>query len=983
MTVDRKSRDASSLCAQAAERAAGVHSARHQSSAEERIFLTAYVLWLTASVLDITMWRSVGLMPQVIDYVQNTGYILLIIQFLLKRTYGKKDAAGIFLILFGCILAEHSIYSRQIIPVVFFVYFSADVRFDKILKCTLAVQAAILVITAAASGLGIIEDVLWYEGDRVRHSLGYTYCGYPAHLVLFMTMIWLCIRRRAYIADACVLLFLNYLVYCFTDSRTDFMLSVLGVAGAFLCPDWHRKIPHPASQRPRSDSRRSHTWDAGANWSGSQAAKEDLSCSEQRRPRSQDAQGSGLAGMASSFRIMLTGSRDFLLGVLARYGYFLAFAVSLIAHTIYNQENAFQFRLNEALNGRLQFGHTAILNYGFSLFGKAIRWFGQGSLRADASRTYNYVDNSFLKELLSYGWIFSILLIVGFYLTGKLLARKKEWMLCWAMLVSLAYAILNAHLLVLTFNVFILLPGKLFAKEENFAPAPVSAEPVKEGAAARAKTMIPAEAVSAGMKSAKRMTKQASAADGRRADLCRRVLRCGLFIGILCDTIVVQNMSASDQLQYARMHIWIICAMLFAIIVLCAQESVSRDEPSSPDKPCAQDAKTRRSNRSPQRFVPHVRCSPDLLRLLLILFLALACISDFFVSKKFRYAAFAMLAFGGMFLAAWKRMRRPERLLEEYKLAWKLLFAAAVIYCMLARPAVPGIHYTGMYTDSIAFGCFALIALVVFLSDQISDQTANQISDYETSALWSPRNICNGIAAAVALYFIWMTQELTMAAAAALTMCVFVIYWLRTWMRAKSGKERIRQVLNLVIAAAMGAVLVLAVRAAIYYAAFALGTRVVYENDQAVQITESVPALLSGGGWKDVLLSRWENARAYLENLNLIGNKNRLRIDGKMQWAQNSILMTAYRYGIPAGIAYAGMLVTFLWSAVATGFRKNHFFIAGGAVACITVCMLEAVELPFIRLIWLAFYFVAGCTMQVGGQIGGMKNNLKRNARFY
>ncbi len=366
---------------------------------DEQLFLAAYSLWLVSAVLSFTLWQRYDIVDLLCEYLRKTGYLLLVLRFLLKPRYTKQDIAGVFTIIFVCGLTAHAEYNNQLIPVVIFVCNAGNVRMNKILKITLVIQTLLMIATIIGSQTGLIKDQIWYEGDRVRHSLGYDYCGYPAHLLLFMTLMWMCLRKKVRLPDGLVLLVLNYLMYIYTDSRTDFYLSVLGIAGFYV---WERI--------------------------------------GQFRP-------------LEVFRSIMT-----------RYGFHLACILSIAIHWIYNPENVFMARINVALNNRLQLGLDAIRTYGFSLFGDQIRWFGQGSLKDDPTRIYNYVDCSFLKEGLTFGILFLLLLAVGFYLAGRKIDNRKEYRLGWAVLISLAYSVINAHLCVLTFNVFILVLGTVFSE---------------------------------------------------------------------------------------------------------------------------------------------------------------------------------------------------------------------------------------------------------------------------------------------------------------------------------------------------------------------------------------------------------------------------------------------------------------------------------------------------------------------------------------
>ncbi len=418
----------------AAGYAVNVRKALCRDGAETQIFLAAYALWLTATELKLTMWAYITPASRLFSCMQLAAYLLLAVQFCAKLlpehadekgSYRKKlsgaDVIGLLLILFSWALALHAgRTNRQIVPVMLFLYFSANVPYKKILKYTVTIQLSAMVFAILTACCGLIEDTLWTEGARIRHGLGYDYCGYPAHIMLFVTMSWLCIREKAHVVDAAALLALNLVIYYFTDSRTDLLLAVIGIAGSFV---WGRSL--------------------------------DMSGGRTHCPSQCASRGKVLRGLEKAF----CGLRRFL----AKFAFLIAFAVSVLVHYFYNPDNTLWYRINETLNGRLKYGYAAIQEYGFSLFGRAIRWYGQGSLRMDSSAVYNYVDNSFLKELLTYGWVFAVILVIGFYLAGKELVRQKEWMLCWALLITIAYSMLNAQLCVLSFQAFILIPGRLFA----------------------------------------------------------------------------------------------------------------------------------------------------------------------------------------------------------------------------------------------------------------------------------------------------------------------------------------------------------------------------------------------------------------------------------------------------------------------------------------------------------------------------------------
>lgn len=362
---------------------------------EEQIFFIAYTLWMFDALIGISMWKYIEIINEASNYIRMIAFGFLILQFLLKKEITSKDIKGVFCIVFICIVANHSVYNRYIIDTMLLIYFSANVNYHRLISWTLILQSLFMIFTIFASYIGIIENVIWgNEGERLRQSLGYDYCAYLAHLTLFCSLMWLCIRSKLYIADMFVLLIINTTVYYWTQSRADYFLGLFAIGGGYL---WR-------------------------NCKGCLLIKK----------------------------------------MLAKYAFFLLAITTFVMQYIYNDYNETIVMLDNILSDRLQLGHKAIFEIGFSLFGKSVQWFGAGSLSKNPFLIYNYVDCAFLKETLSYGIIYFILLCYAFFFVGKTLINDKNNMICWAIIVSLVYATVNAHLCMPVFNVFILLLGIIF-----------------------------------------------------------------------------------------------------------------------------------------------------------------------------------------------------------------------------------------------------------------------------------------------------------------------------------------------------------------------------------------------------------------------------------------------------------------------------------------------------------------------------------------
>lgn len=360
---------------------------------EEKIFLIAYVLWMIDAIVGITMWNDVEIIKIACDFMQRSAYILLVIQFLLKKQYTKKDVIGVFLIIFICFLGYHSVYNKYIIHTMILVYMSANVDFRKILRCTLVLHGAFMIITIYASHMEVIENVIWdSDSTRIRQSLGYDYCGYPAHIMLFMTLAWFCLRKKAHFIDTVILFLINFWIYCMTDSRADFYLALLAILGFVLKKNRIR-----------------------------------LPC-------------------------------------YMKYGFVFVSFFSIIIHGAYGFGIGILDKANSILSNRLYYGFQAIRNYRLNLFGTEIRWVGQGGLKSNPDLVYNYVDCAYVKEIYSFGIIFWILLMLGFYFLSKRLEHiEQNKYYSWAILITLFYSVINAHLSMVVFDVMFLLLGNVFS----------------------------------------------------------------------------------------------------------------------------------------------------------------------------------------------------------------------------------------------------------------------------------------------------------------------------------------------------------------------------------------------------------------------------------------------------------------------------------------------------------------------------------------
>lgn len=400
----------------------------------------------------------------------------------------------------------------------------------------------------------------------------------------------------------------------------------------------------------------------------------------------------------------------------------------------------------------------------------------------------------------------------------------------------------------------------------------------------------------------------------------RHIVRILLFFLMIVSCLFWGTKSRSYAVGSAAEQRWLICALLFWLTGLCYEDSAEK---------C---------------------CRPGILYYATVSFLLFGCFADFLDGRKFRYAAFCMLMFGGLFCRVWRNMRRPDDLLEEFATAYRLSFLAVLVFCAVCRPAYPGICYTGAQADVVSFGSYLLIAEAVFLSGMTKERTG----------------VPNGIGAACSVYLVWTTQQATFILVACAVLILYGVFWIRMWLKAQKH-VRLTMLLNVLFAAAAGIACVLALRFVLYEAAPLPGCEITFGADERNQINGTMREYFTQGGWKTVWNDRVPVLQQYIAKFNFRGHKYLAKLDGEQVWPCISAVMVTYRYGILAGASYLVMIVACLYDAAHRLLSGRSFLAAGILFAAILTGLCEPVELPFVQISWLAFY-IGLCRLIAAGK---------------
>lgn len=195
------------------------------------LFLIAYVMWITVTLLRYTYIKDLFPaklpMGDVLMYTRWLVYILLSLKFWNDGIYKFRNFLGLAIVFFiGYI--EYSVRDKSVLifMLCLFIYSASNVEFDDILKATLIVDLIVLVLTIGFSFSGVIPNNVWDEGVRHRYDLGFRYCTFGSHLMLFITMVYSCIRKKVTFIEVIVLMLANFWLYSYNNTRIDLCIVI-------------------------------------------------------------------------------------------------------------------------------------------------------------------------------------------------------------------------------------------------------------------------------------------------------------------------------------------------------------------------------------------------------------------------------------------------------------------------------------------------------------------------------------------------------------------------------------------------------------------------------------------------------------------------------------------------------------------------------------------------------------------------------------
>ena len=359
--------------------------------------------------------------------------------------------------------------------------------------------------------------------------------------------------------------------------------------------------------------------------------------------------------------------------------------------------------------------------------------------------------------------------------------------------------------------------------------------------------------------------------------------------------------------------------------------------------------------------------SANALKWTMFSFVLLTLASDVLVNKRYRYSPYGVLVCGVLLLFTWRRMEDRGALFTDVKRGfetlWLLLFTVGLFF----HPLQVGVHYRGAYADAPSLGMYSLFAMLFFLDDFYVSLLSDQKDRPARRSLTAAMSLA---AAVVAASVVWASQELLRVVLLARLLLIAGGFCLAAWLgnliRACHAQGTDKVILNrrLLLTAgsalagvSAGVLLAWGCRKILYTLPYRLNTQDILSLGEQQVYDLSLKAAVLSKGWKWFFSDAAGNTLSYLSSMNLTGHYFAISMHGAVLLPENSIIMNAFRYGLPAGVLYAAALLTYFGRSVVRGIRKRQFLMTGLAVLTALLSFTQAVEHPLISLNYMMLAF--------------------------
>lgn len=221
----------------------GIKNYQIMISIKDALYLTAFGVYLIYVFLKTTMFYT--MMPsELFLLVRIIAAGLICFKILAYDGYTKKQLiiSGIFMA--SIIISWRVSHYSNIVDIAMFILGAKNVSLKKIVKTYFIIGFSLLIITIISAKLGIIQNLVYYQGLRIRNSFGAIYpTDFAAHVFYLILSYWYIKVRRLKIFEYIAFLLLAVFLIKYSDARLDALSIILTIlAGMFISLKKTKKV---------------------------------------------------------------------------------------------------------------------------------------------------------------------------------------------------------------------------------------------------------------------------------------------------------------------------------------------------------------------------------------------------------------------------------------------------------------------------------------------------------------------------------------------------------------------------------------------------------------------------------------------------------------------------------------------------------------------------------------------------------------------
>lgn len=212
----------------------GIRNYRMVFSIKHALYLTALAVYLIYVFLQTTMFYTI-IPSDLYLLVRIIAAVLICLKVIAYDGYTKKQLilSGIFMasIIISWRVSDYS----NIVDIAMLILGAKNVPLKRIVKIYFVVGLSLLIITIISAKLGIIQNLVYYQGTRIRNSFGAIYpTDFAAHVFYLALSYWYIKGRRLKIIEYITFLLLAVFLLIYCDARLDAFSMILTILAGIL-----------------------------------------------------------------------------------------------------------------------------------------------------------------------------------------------------------------------------------------------------------------------------------------------------------------------------------------------------------------------------------------------------------------------------------------------------------------------------------------------------------------------------------------------------------------------------------------------------------------------------------------------------------------------------------------------------------------------------------------------------------------------------